>query len=138
MSVNATTRILPYTDSSIGLNGVILPHSSRVLFESDIDSKIQKAKNQIQHLSNAQANRTTHGGKRFRVRQIALKNQTDSAVERLALLQDAKKHFPKQKKEVSPLVKEEEKDPLSMFDEFTIGIFERSPYAALFNQSRNS
>lgn len=91
MSFNSSSKILPYTLAETGLHGVILPQSSKVLFESDIDSKIQKTKSHIDHLSNAQAHRNTHGGKRFRAKQISLRDQIDSSTKRLALLTSAKK-----------------------------------------------
>lgn len=44
-------------------NGVILPHSERILFMGDIDKKIAKTKNELNYLTYAQAQRSTHGGK---------------------------------------------------------------------------
>jgi hypothetical protein len=81
------------------MNGVILPQSSRVLFEIDIDTKIQKTKNHIDHLSNAQSKRNTHGGKKFRARQISLREQLDSSSKRLVLLTSAKEIIVKLNKE---------------------------------------
>lgn len=69
--------------------GVILPQSGKMLCQSDIDSKIQKTKNQIAYLSNAQSSKS-HGGKRFRGRQISLRDQINSAKEHLNLLKSAK------------------------------------------------
>lgn len=85
MSFNSSSKIT-YTD----MNGIILPHSSRTLFESEINSKIKKAKSHIDRLSNAQSYRNTHSGKRFRARQISLRSQIDSSYKRLTLLLSAK------------------------------------------------
>ena len=88
MYFNNTSRILSHT--SANSNGVILPYSSQILFESDIDSKIKKAKNQIDHFSKAQSHKKTHGGKRYRARQISLRDQVNWASKRLNLLTSAK------------------------------------------------
>jgi hypothetical protein len=90
MTFNSTSKILSFIDPNTGLNGVILPQSSRILFESDIDTKIKKVRSHIDHLSNAQSHRKTHGGKRFCARQISLQNQIQHASRRLALLASAK------------------------------------------------
>lgn len=86
---NNSLEILPYTAVNTGKNGVILPHSSEVLFEYDIDSIIQKIKSQTDHFSNAQSQGNTHGGKSFHTRQISLQDQVDSS-KRLTLLLAAK------------------------------------------------
>jgi hypothetical protein len=79
----------PYLVTDKGRNGVILPHSDRVLFLSDVNSQIQRAKSQIDHLTYAQSHRNTHGGKRFRAKQISLRDQVDSCSKRLTLLTSA-------------------------------------------------
>lgn len=76
-----------------GPTSVTLPDSDRVLFESDIDSKIKKTKRHIDHLSNAQSHRKTHGGKRFRAKQLSLRTQLDSTAQRLIWLESVKKVF---------------------------------------------
>lgn len=100
MSINSTSKILSYTDSNTGMHGVILPQSSGVLFESDIDAKIQKANNRIKSLSNAQSHRRTHGGKRFRARQISLQDQIKSTSKMLLLLETAKESIVNLNKDV--------------------------------------
>lgn len=90
---NNTAKISRFVDPVTLRGGVILPHSSRVLFESDIDTKIKETKSQIDYLSNAQSHRNTHGGKRFRARQISLRDQLDSCSKRLLLLTSAKEVF---------------------------------------------
>jgi hypothetical protein len=99
---NNTSKVLPYTAADTGMHGVILPRSSKVFFESDIDSKIQKTKSHIDHLSNAQAHRNTHGGKRFRAKQISWRDQVDSYTKKLALLTSAKEVIVKLDKEEKP------------------------------------
>lgn len=89
MLFNNTSRILRYTDVNSN-NGVVLPHSHHVLFESDIDSRIKKTKGHIDHLFNAQSHRNAPGGKRVRARKISLQNQIQYASERLSLLVSAK------------------------------------------------
>lgn len=102
MSFNSSSKILPFTVAETGLHGVVLPQSSKVLFEFDIDSKIKKTKSHIDHLSNSQAHRNTHGGKRFRAKQNLLKGQIDLSTQRLALLVSAKNVIVKLDKEEKP------------------------------------
>jgi hypothetical protein len=64
-----------------------------VLFKNDIDKKIEKTKSHLSYLSNSQSHRITHGGKRFRARQISLQEQVQSYSERLSLLTSAKKNI---------------------------------------------
>jgi hypothetical protein len=86
---NNTAKVLPF---SRGLMvGVILPHSEKILSEKEIDAKIQTAKGEIDYLTNSLASRTTHGGARYRARQISIKSQIGLANERLELLTSAKK-----------------------------------------------
>lgn len=87
---NNNSRTLSQTNAQAQENGVILPHSGKVLFEKDIDLKIKKTKSHISHLTGAKAHRTTHGGKRFQARQISLRNQIQNASKRLTLLNKAK------------------------------------------------
>ena len=100
MSINSTSKVLSYTDADTGLHGVILPQSSRVFFESEIDIKIQKANNRIKYLSSAQAYRRTHGGKRFRAKQISLRNQMNSTSDELSMLSTAKAIIVKLNKDI--------------------------------------
>ena len=86
MFLNNSLKIMPYAVAETGAHGVILPKSDKVLFESDIDSKIQKIHSHIRHLSNAKAHRKTHGGKGFRGKQISLQDQINSSKNELALL----------------------------------------------------
>lgn len=72
------------------MQGVILPHSNRWLNAADINIKIKQTKNHIAHLVQAQTHRQTHGGKRFRARQIALRTRSNIYVKRLELLSAAK------------------------------------------------
>lgn len=142
MTVNTTSKPLLFTDSTTGRRGVILPNSSHVLFESDIDSKIQKAKSQICHLSNAQGNKGTHGGKKYRARQLANRDQAEASSQRLASLLSAKKILTNQNvvKESNPIslrdILMENSIPISNLEGYNI--LERSPYAAIFAQSCNT
>lgn len=110
---NNTLTVLTFIDPNTGMNGVILPQSSRLLSESDIDSKIKKIKSHIDHLFNAQSHRKTHGGKRFCARQISLQDQTQNARQRLTLLMSAKDMFQKAHRldKKIPLMAKEFKQP---------------------------
>lgn len=102
VTFNHTSRIRSYTDPKTYMQGVVLPHSDRVFFRSDLgklDQKIEKTKNHINHLTHAQSHRNTHGGTRFRARQISLKGQIRTFSERLTLLESVKKELGKQKQE---------------------------------------
>ncbi len=99
---NNTSKIVPYTTPDTYGNGVVLPHSSKVLFEHDIDKKIEKTKGHISHLSNSQSHRNTHGGKRFRARQISLKDQVQYFSKELTLLTSAKEIIVKLNKQSKP------------------------------------
>jgi hypothetical protein len=90
MSINNSSRISLHSHAETGMYGVMLPHSSRVLFDLEIDSKIKKTQKQIEHLSNAQSHRNTQGGKRFRARKISLHNQVELFCKRLTVLTLAK------------------------------------------------
>ncbi len=87
---NNTSKILPYTQPDSLMNGVILPHSDKVLSSSDIDKKVEKTKSHISYLSGGLAHRNTHGGKSFRAKNISIKDQISSASKRLELLESAK------------------------------------------------
>lgn len=89
-SFNNTSKVLPQTNPQTLEQGVVLPHSSKIISENDIDSRINKTKNHINHLSESQAHRKTHGGKRFRARQISIRNQIEIASKQLTLLNEAK------------------------------------------------
>ena len=81
-----------YNTSKVSLffaEGVILPHSGKVLTLQDIDKKISKMKGHIAHLDGQLSERQTHGGKGFRTRQISLLDQRAIASSRLDLLQQA-------------------------------------------------
>ncbi len=70
--------------------GAILPHSSTILTESDIEKKILKARKHISNLKiNAGSSRNTHGGKAFRAKRISLKSQSSEHSKRLELLRTA-------------------------------------------------
>lgn len=99
---NNTSKVVPYTTPGTYENGVILPHSARVLFEHDIDRKIAKTQGHISHLSSAQSHRNTHGGKRFRARQISLKDQVQYFSTELTLLASAKEIIVKLNKQTKP------------------------------------
>lgn len=88
--LNNTSKILPYTQPDSLMSGVILPHSDKVLSSSDIDKKIEKTKSHISHLNGSLAHRNTHGGKRFRAKNISIKDLISSASKRLVLLESAK------------------------------------------------
>lgn len=98
MLFNDTSKVI-HIHSEVGMSGVILPYSSRLLIESDINKKIKKIKNHIDHLFKAQSHRNTHGGKRFRTRQILLRDQIDFSSKRLMLLKSAKEILVKSNKE---------------------------------------
>lgn len=89
---NHTNRVSRF--SSIEMSGVVLPHTNKVLSESEIDRKIQKAQNHIAHLNNGLSQRKTHGGKGFRAKRISLQDQISEATARLNLLQTAKIAIP--------------------------------------------
>lgn len=84
---NNSTKIIPASGSVIG---VLMPYSDKVLTVTEIDAKIQKAKGEIDYLTKGLASRITHGGKRFRARQISIKSRIGLASERLTLLASAK------------------------------------------------
>jgi len=85
---NNTSKILPY--SSGQTIGVILPHSDKILSAQNIDQKIKRATRHIDHLTAQLSHRNTHGGTRFRGRQISLKDQISVTSEWLSMLKTAK------------------------------------------------
>lgn len=141
MSVNTTSKILPYTDANTGQYGVILPHSTQVLYKADLDVKIQKARDQIVNLSKSQSNKTTHGGKRHRAKQQTNQEQMKSADQRLQTLLSAKKILKNHTNKI-----ERKPTLLEILHESSVHmeklkgyeILERSPYAAIFSQSLNN
>lgn len=56
-----------------------------------LEAKIEKKKHHIDHLKGALGHRKTHGGKRYRARQISLKEQIKLASQELELLNQAKR-----------------------------------------------
>lgn len=88
--LNNTSKILSYIQPDSLINGVLLPHSDKVLSLSDIDKKVEKTKSHISHLSGSFAHRNTYGGKSFRAKNMSIKDQISSASKRLELLESAK------------------------------------------------
>lgn len=66
-----------------------------------IDIKIKKLEKQMSHLTNMQAHRKTHGGKRFRSKQISLRNQIDICAQKIYLL-NLEKEKPTSSKKSKP------------------------------------
>lgn len=90
---NSTSKVLPYSAGK--MKGVILPGSSKVLNSTDIDNKIKSIISHIEHLNGQLSHRSTHGGKAYRRKQQAIKNQESLATKQLDLLQIAKTAIPK-------------------------------------------
>lgn len=99
MLYNNTSKIAPHYSlyGEGDIEGVILPRSDKVLLEADIDTRIAKAKSEIDHWKNRLAHRVTHGGKRFRARQISIKDQRELCTARLKELESAKAIFVNQR-----------------------------------------
>lgn len=88
---NNSSRLVPYpAPGTHVVQGVILPYSDKVLGMKDIEDKISKAMNGIQHWTNRLARRGTHGGGGFRARNISRQNQIQHAKDTLKLLEAAK------------------------------------------------
>ena len=91
---NTSKLVLHYSLYGDGdIEGITLPRSDKVLLEADIDARIAKAKVEIDHLTNRLAHRVKHGGKRFRARQISIKDQRELCTARLKELESAKAIF---------------------------------------------
>lgn len=88
---NNTSKILPfYSQNSPNICGVILPHSDKILGSQDIDKKIESVKKHIAFMTQKLSHRNTHGGKRFRAREISSQDQISISRIKLELLQMAK------------------------------------------------
>lgn len=133
MSFNTSSKVSTYKDEVTGKNGVILPHSSQILYEHDLDSKIQKAKSQINLHASNQSSKRNHRGKRHRAKQLANKDLVDASSQRLADLMSAKKILANQNRTREPKSPIDTFLPMPNFEGYFI--LERSPYAALFAQS---
>ncbi|ADI38901.1 putative uncharacterized protein [Waddlia chondrophila 2032/99] len=86
---NSSNSILHFEGTAQKV-GAILPQSSKISFESDLDKKIEKARKHIDYLSTSLPHRNTHGGKRYRARRASINQQIHLAKERLETLSRAK------------------------------------------------
>lgn len=90
MNYNNTSQILPCILRSTFTSGVILPHSNKFLTFQDIDERIKKTRDHINHLTQSVSHRQhTHGGKGYRARRVTVQNQIVLASKKLELLQSA-------------------------------------------------
>lgn len=87
---NITNRTILYSPQNDSTLGAILPHSDKVLSETDIDGRIDTLNQHKQQLSNSLAHRNTHGGKRFRAKRISKENEMALVSKKLELLVSAK------------------------------------------------
>ena len=75
--------------SSVKKQGVVLPHSEKILTLDDICRKILSTNNHKNHLTAQLSNRFTDGGKRLRSKKVSISNQILQATERLGILKKA-------------------------------------------------
>lgn len=68
---------------SSSLTAVNLVHSHKTLSLNKIKERIEKTLNHINYLQSSLSHRNTHGGSKFRNRNIKIKNQISLATERL-------------------------------------------------------
>ncbi len=130
-------KIKSCTDPKTGTYGVILPDSTTVLSESEVNNKIQKIKTRLSHLNQIGSKKQNRGGKKHRAKLLSNQNEIKSSLERLALLTEAKKIFampPKPKPTLRQILLENAV-PISDLEGYYI--LEKSPYAAIFEQGKN-
>lgn len=129
-------KIKSCTDPKTGAYGVILPDSTTVLSESEVNNKIQKVKKRLSHLEQIGSKKHTRGGKKHRAKVLTNQNEIKSSLERLALLIEAKKTFTNPPKPNPTLRQILLKNAVPISDLEGYYILERSPYAAIFEQGK--
>jgi len=76
--------------SSWDLPLVVFSNSEKAFSLQELEKKLLKTLRHIEHLADQICHKNTHGGKRFRTRQISLKDQIESSIERFDLLRTAR------------------------------------------------
>lgn len=93
ITFNTSSTIRMVEDRETKCLGVIMPHSGQVLCEFEVNARIEKTRSHLRSLLNIQASRNTHGGKKYRAKQISLGNALDACNETISLLSTAKENI---------------------------------------------